>query len=92
MGANIPGGSQAPDPTSCNTSSGEEQGSHAATSGIGAHSPGQHGYVALGPSSSQLLATLGDCYGRLLGPGDEVVVQESCHEANAGPWVRCAGG
>ncbi|KAI8462914.1 MAG: cysteine desulfurase [Monoraphidium minutum] len=50
------------------------------------------GHVALGASSSQLLAALASCYARLLGPGDEVVVQEACHEANAGPWVRCAEG
>lgn len=49
------------------------------------------GRVALGPSTSQLLASLGECYAQLLGPGDEVVVQESNHESNAGPWVRCAG-
>lgn len=47
--------------------------------------------IALGASCSQLLAALGACYARLLSPGDEVVVHDACHEANAGPWVRCAG-
>jgi selenocysteine lyase/cysteine desulfurase len=63
---------------------------HDAVAALMGAPPGS-GHVALGPSSSQLLAALGGCYSRLLGPGDEVVVQESCHEANAGPWVRCAG-
>lgn len=55
---------------------------------LGAHDGG--GTVALGPSTSQLLANLGACYARVLGRGDEIVVHEACHEANAGPWVRCA--
>jgi hypothetical protein len=49
------------------------------------------GRVALGASASQLLANLGASYARLLGPKDEVVVQEACHESNIGPWVRAAG-
>jgi hypothetical protein len=52
---------------------------------------GRGGHVALGPSSSQLVASLAGCYARLLRPGDEVVVQEACHESNIGSWVRCAG-
>lgn len=51
---------------------------------------GGAGRSALGASASQLLATLGWCYSRLLRPGDEIVVHDACHEANAGPWVRCA--
>lgn len=48
------------------------------------------GEVCLGPSSSQLLANLSDSYGRILKPGDEIIVQEANHEANAGAWVKMA--
>lgn len=48
------------------------------------------GEVIIGPSSSQLLAHVGDCYSQSLGPDDELVVHEACHEANVGPWVRAA--
>jgi len=50
------------------------------------------GEVALGSSTSQLFAAVADAYRRTggIGPGDEIVVQEACHEANAGPWVRLA--
>lgn len=30
------------------------------------------------------------CNFQVIGPGDEIVVQESGHEANIGPWVRLA--
>ncbi|GBF97282.1 cysteine desulfurase [Raphidocelis subcapitata] len=56
----------------------------------GGGAAGGGGHVAIGPSTSQLFANLGACFSRLLGPEDEVVVQEACHEANIGPWVRCA--
>ncbi len=46
------------------------------------------GVVVLGPSASILLRHLGEAIGRTLKPGDEVVVAESNHEANIGPWVR----
>ncbi|KIY97181.1 hypothetical protein MNEG_10783 [Monoraphidium neglectum] len=72
-----------------NRSTSTVDAAHDAVAALMGAPPGS-GHVALGPSSSQLLAALGGCYSRLLGPGDEVVVQESCHEANAGPWVRCA--
>lgn len=49
---------------------------------------GQDGVVALGPSTSALLRHLGDAIGLTLRPGDELVVAESNHEANIGPWVR----
>ncbi len=49
---------------------------------------GQGGVVALGPSTSVLLRHLGDAIGLTLRPGDELVVAESNHEANIGPWVR----
>jgi cysteine desulfurase family protein (TIGR01976 family) len=48
------------------------------------------GTAILGPSSSQLLAMLAHCYAAVLQPGDEVIVTETAHEANAGPWVRLA--
>ncbi|KAK9829554.1 hypothetical protein WJX72_006467 [[Myrmecia] bisecta] len=50
------------------------------------------GEVVLGHSSSQLFAMLADCYRRckLVRPGDEIIIHEAAHEANAGPWVRLA--
>ncbi|KAJ7280521.1 hypothetical protein O6H91_Y370100 [Diphasiastrum complanatum] len=48
------------------------------------------GDVAFGASTSQLLAMLGICYGRVLQRGDEVIVHEANHEANVAPWVRMA--
>ena len=49
------------------------------------------GHVALGASTSSLLSRLAEAVGRA-GPGarDEIVVAESGHEANVGPWVRLA--
>jgi cysteine desulfurase family protein (TIGR01976 family) len=49
---------------------------------------GRDGEVILGPSTSALLQMLADCYSRVLQPGQEVVVAESGHEANVGPWQR----
>jgi len=49
---------------------------------------GWNGEVILGPSTSALLQMLADCYSRVLRPGQEVVVAESGHEANVGPWQR----
>ncbi len=46
------------------------------------------GEVVLGPSSSQLCRMLADCYAEVVQPGDEIVVAESGHEANVGPWLR----
>ncbi|KAK9842238.1 hypothetical protein WJX81_002146 [Elliptochloris bilobata] len=50
------------------------------------------GEVALGACTSQLFAAVADAYRRVgaIGPGDEIIVQEACHEANASPWVRLA--
>ena len=48
------------------------------------------GKVILGPSCSQLCSMLAQCYGDLLKPGDEIIVTETGHEANVGPWVRLA--
>ena len=46
------------------------------------------GKVVLGPSSSQLCSMLADAYRTVLEPGDEIIVAESGHEANVGPWLR----
>ncbi|MBI5534451.1 MAG: aminotransferase class V-fold PLP-dependent enzyme [Deltaproteobacteria bacterium] len=47
------------------------------------------GQVILGPSTSCLVAMLADCYRRAFDPRrPEVIVAESGHEANVGPWVR----
>ena len=48
------------------------------------------GKVALGPSTTRLVMMLVDCYGQILSPGDEIVLCETAHEANAGPWLRLA--
>jgi selenocysteine lyase/cysteine desulfurase len=44
----------------------------------------------IGPSTSQLCRMLADCYAEVLSPGDEVIVCETAHESNAGPWMRLA--
>jgi cysteine desulfurase family protein (TIGR01976 family) len=49
---------------------------------------GEEGEVILGPSCSALLQMLADAYGRVLEPGSEIVVAQTGHEANVGPWVR----
>ncbi len=46
------------------------------------------GQVMLGPSSTQLVTMLAECYSRKLQPGDRVVVAETGHEANIGPWMK----
>lgn len=48
------------------------------------------GKVILGASTSALCRMLSDCYAEILGPGDEVIVAESGHEANVFPWVVLA--
>ncbi len=49
------------------------------------------GTVALASSCSVLCRMLADCYAGILSPGDEVVIAETAHEANAGPWASLAG-
>lgn len=49
---------------------------------------GENGEIILGPSCSALLQMLADAYGRVLEPGCEVIVAQTGHEANVGPWVR----
>jgi cysteine desulfurase family protein (TIGR01976 family) len=51
---------------------------------------GETGRAILGPSSSQLCAMLAQCYGDVLTAGDNVVIVETGHEANVGPWERLA--
>lgn len=46
------------------------------------------GQVVIGPSTTQLVTMLAECYSRRLAPGDEVVISEAAHEANAGPWEK----
>jgi selenocysteine lyase/cysteine desulfurase len=46
------------------------------------------GEVILGSSASTLLQMLSDCYSRVLQAGQEVIVAETGHEANVGPWTR----
>lgn len=49
---------------------------------------GSVGKVALGPSSTMLLAMIGNAYAARWTPGDEVIIAATNHEANAGPWAR----
>lgn len=46
------------------------------------------GKTILGPSCTQLLYMLAGCYADILKPGEEVIICETAHEANAGPWAR----
>lgn len=46
------------------------------------------GRTFFGSSSSTLCQMLADCYANVLQPGDEIVVGESGHEANVGPWAK----
>jgi len=49
---------------------------------------GKAGKAIIGPSTTQLCAMLAECYERALEPGDEIVIAETAHEANAGPWAK----
>ncbi|MBX3095805.1 MAG: cysteine desulfurase-like protein [Fimbriimonadaceae bacterium] len=46
------------------------------------------GEVALGPSCTQLVTMLAECYSRHLRPGDEIIFCQTAHEANYGPWLK----
>ncbi len=48
------------------------------------------GRVILGHSTSALLRMLADCYADVLPPDREIVLAETGHEANLGPWKRLA--
>lgn len=43
--------------------------------------------IVMGPSTSALLRTLSSTLGSRLAPGDEIIVSEVEHEANAGAWL-----
>lgn len=49
------------------------------------------GQTIFGSSSSTLCRMLADCYAEVLQPGDEIIVGESGHEANVGPWAHLPG-
>jgi cysteine desulfurase family protein (TIGR01976 family) len=51
---------------------------------------GDGGEVILGSSTSSLLQMLAACYAENLEPGREIIVAETGHEANIGPWKRLA--
>jgi cysteine desulfurase family protein (TIGR01976 family) len=51
---------------------------------------GGGGEVILGPSTSALLRMLSDCYAKVLRPGSAIVVAQTGHEANVGPWKNLA--
>jgi len=51
---------------------------------------GDDGEVILGPSTSALLQMLAGCYAQVLEPGSEIVVAQTGHEANVGPWKTLA--
>lgn len=46
------------------------------------------GVVVLGSSMTALSTILANAYADIMKPGDEVIVAETNHEANAGPWAR----
>jgi cysteine desulfurase family protein (TIGR01976 family) len=46
------------------------------------------GNVILGPSTTALCHILARAVGDNISPGDEIIVAESSHEANAGPWAN----
>lgn len=45
------------------------------------------GVTIIGPSTTQLLFMLAECYSRTLKGGDEVIIARSNHEANVTPWL-----
>lgn len=51
---------------------------------------GTDGEVMLGPSTSQLLLMLSQCYARILTPNSTIIVAQTGHEANVGPWKHLA--
>lgn len=48
----------------------------------------QRGHAIIGPSTTALLNMLAGCYAQVLKPGQEIVLAETGHEANLGPWKR----
>ena len=64
-----------------------DEANHAVARWLGAPDAAE---VVLGPSSTMLLRILAACLGRTFAPGDEVIVTDSDHEANIGPWLQLA--
>lgn len=48
------------------------------------------GRAVLGPSMTALSTILANAYAEVMKPGDEVILAQTNHEANAGPWARLA--
>jgi cysteine desulfurase family protein (TIGR01976 family) len=48
----------------------------------------RRGHAMIGSSSTVLLNMLAACYGQVLAPGSEIILAETGHEANLGPWKR----
>jgi cysteine desulfurase family protein (TIGR01976 family) len=48
----------------------------------------RRGHAILGSSTTVLLNMLASCYAQVLEPGQEIVLAETGHEANLGPWKR----
>lgn len=46
--------------------------------------------IVMGPNATVLLRFLADAMAHQLQPGDEIVVTNTDHEANIGPWMRLA--
>lgn len=48
----------------------------------------RRGQAIIGPSTTALLNMLAGCYAQVLKPGQEIILAETGHEANLGPWKR----
>lgn len=48
------------------------------------------GSIILGSSSTALCRILAECYAQILKPGDEIILAQTAHEANYGPWKNMA--
>lgn len=54
---------------------------------LGAASPNE---IVFGPNMTSLTFTISRALGRLLGPGDEIVITRLDHDANIAPWLLLA--
>ncbi len=48
----------------------------------------RRGHAMIGPSTTAMLNMLAGCYAQVLEPGSEIILAETGHEANLGPWKR----
>lgn len=48
----------------------------------------RRGQAMIGPSTTAMLNMLAGCYAQVLQPGSEIILAETGHEANLGPWKR----